>query len=480
MNEPTIEKITSELAERLIGKKFGKVFPFSKSKFAIDFRLSTGEYLYVSVEPNSPRVYLIKRKLKELNKSLIQQSFAAFLRKYIANAVVKKVTKLPDERVLQITLTAINEYGEAKVYQFIIQLTGQSSNLFLLDENSMILNPLRETVGDGQTINTKYSPPLKSKANKSNNLVLFPKGDAATLSEALDAHYKEQEEQDTFNQLVSNAKSSIQTKFKKNKRLYKNLQKDLDNHGKPKKWKRFGDLLLANVATAKRENNSIIVVDYFDENTPEIKIECDNNFSITEAAEKFFKKYAKARNAETEISNRLKLVEAEIDGLKKKKAELNLAVENKDLSFIKSFVIQKQIQVVNKISKKNNNSSVAREFVSSDGIDILVGKRSKDNDYLTFRVAKSLDTWLHAADYPGSHVVIRANKKEISPETLVEAAQLAAFYSKAKKEAKVAVHYTKKKFINKPKGAAPGLVSLSSFKTIVVEPKITVKKKDEQ
>jgi predicted ribosome quality control (RQC) complex YloA/Tae2 family protein len=102
-----------------------------------------------------------------------------------------------------------------------------------------------------------------------------------------------------------------------------------------------------------------------------------------------------------------------------------------------------------------------------------VGKKATDNDYLTFRVARSLDTWMHAADYPGSHVVIRnANRKEIPNRTLIEAAQLAAFYSTGRSQVKAAVHYTLKKFVNKPKRAAPGLVSLSSFKTILVEPKV--------
>jgi predicted ribosome quality control (RQC) complex YloA/Tae2 family protein len=88
-------------------------------------------------------------------------------------------------------------------------------------------------------------------------------------------------------------------------------------------------------------------------------------------------------------------------------------------------------------------------------------------------VAGSLDSWLHAADYPGSHVIIRnPNRKEIPQLTLLEAAQLAAFYSSGKTQPKAAVHYTQKKFVNKPKGAAPGLVRLASFKTILVEPAI--------
>jgi predicted ribosome quality control (RQC) complex YloA/Tae2 family protein len=91
-------------------------------------------------------------------------------------------------------------------------------------------------------------------------------------------------------------------------------------------------------------------------------------------------------------------------------------------------------------------------------------------------VAKSSDLWLHAADYPGSHVIVKnPGRGEIPQNTLLEAAQYAAFFSRAKEQPKVAVHYTQKKFVNKPKGASAGLVSLSSFKTILVEPKISPK-----
>ena len=120
-----------------------------------------------------------------------------------------------------------------------------------------------------------------------------------------------------------------------------------------------------------------------------------------------------------------------------------------------------------------DSKSKSRNFTSTEGFEILVGKGAKDNDHLTFRVAKSNDLWLHAADYPGSHVVVRSqNRQEIPPKTLLEAAQLAAFYSQAREESKVAVHYTLRKFVHKPKGAVAGLVNLASFKTILVEPKI--------
>ena len=113
-----------------------------------------------------------------------------------------------------------------------------------------------------------------------------------------------------------------------------------------------------------------------------------------------------------------------------------------------------------------------RRYLSSDGYEILVGRAAKDNDYLTFRVARPYDLWLHAADYPGSHVIVQNPKRqEVPHRTLIEAAQLAAKFSQAGSDAKVNVHHTQRKFVSRIKGAAPGLVRLSSFRTITVAPR---------
>lgn len=483
MNEPTLQKITAELSEHLTGQKFGKIFALAKLQIAIDFRLSNGNYLLVSVEPNSPRTYLITRKLKELEKlSKLQLSFVAFLRKRLAHSVLHSIEKLENERILKLNLLAQDDFGETTNYTLIVQLTGRSSNIFLLDYRDYILDSVRETFGYGQEIASKYAPPIReAKMQGDKTIESFSQGDFETLSAALDNFYLEKQRKQLFTAKVQSARSNVNKTLKKKKALLKNLNKDLVRHGEPEIWKRFGDLLLANVATAKRDGNKISVVDYFDENTPTIEIKADPQLSITEAAEKYFKKYTKARNAKEEISKRLKIAELEIEKQLAKQEKLERVIVQNDLETIESFIGKKKKQARPGKKGKRDNSTYYREFISSDGFDILVGKGSKDNDYLTFRIAKSLDTWMHAADYPGSHVVVRNpnRKEEIPHRTLVEAAQLAAFYSKAKRELKVGVHYTQKKFVNKPKGTVAGLVSLSSFKTLLVEPKISAQKKVE-
>ena len=127
-----------------------------------------------------------------------------------------------------------------------------------------------------------------------------------------------------------------------------------------------------------------------------------------------------------------------------------------------------------KLSQAATVSTLTLEsrYLSTDGLEILVGRAARDNDNLTFKVARPNDLWLHAADYPGSHVIVRnTTRKDIPHRTLIEAAQLAAYFSQANQDPKVDVHYTQRKFISKPKGVAPGLVRMSRFKNITVAPK---------
>jgi predicted ribosome quality control (RQC) complex YloA/Tae2 family protein len=465
VNELTLQNINAELSSKLKGRLFGKIFLLSKSTLAIDFRLP--EYLFISLEPNSPRIYLFKRKIKELERKSINPSgFVLLLRKKLSNATLQSLEKVENERILKFYFAVRNELGEIEKYTLVAQLTGRSANLILLDSKDFIIDSLRET-----EIATKYEVPVR-EAQPIRHDVPFPKGDLETLSEALDVYYQQLESDRLFTQQAKSAQQKVKKEIAKREKLITKLNEDLDNHGDADSWKRLGDLLLSNLANAVRIDDTVLVVDYFDDETPTIEIEVDRNLSLPAASEKFFKRYTKARNAKEELTKRLESIDIEIQKLKNEQAELESAILEKNLGTF----APKEIAVANSKKKEPETLKYARKFVSTEGYEILVGKAAKDNDFLTFRVAKSFDLWLHAADYTGSHVIVRnPNKGEIPNQTLIEAARFAAFYSQAREQPKVAVHYTQKKFVNKPKGAVAGLASLSSFKTILVEPKIPAK-----
>lgn len=475
MNSATIELVKDELTALVVGRRFGKVFQLSRNEIAVDLRLSDSRYLYVNYGPAEPRAHLISRRFRDLEKATGNPSpFALSLRKRVSGGEITNIRRRPDDRVLEFLITAEDELGNVLDYVLVAQLTGRSSNLFLTTE-SVILDRARDTAGNGQQIGENYLPPsrsdLSARQDRETPADKAAATDPAGPSSGLDAFYSSQAVERSFAAAASAAMGKVSAEIKKREKLIGRLQADLSAHGDADGWKHFGDLLLANVSTARREGNTIIVTDYFDESAPEISIEAEENLSISEAAEKYYRRYTKARNAASEIATRIETVSTELKALSATKSEIESAIEERDLTTLEAAVSGKAKAPSTPNRKAPTTNSAARSFVSSDGFEILVGKKAKDNDVLTFKLAKSLDTWMHAADYPGSHVVVRnPNRKEIPQKTLLEAAQLAAFYSQGKAQTKAAVHYTLKKFVNKPKGAAPGLVSLASFKTLLVVP----------
>lgn len=481
MNNLLLEKVCAEIRETLGDGRFGKIFVLSKRSLAIDFRSADGRFLFVSVDPASPRIYLIRRRVRDLEKaSANAPSLALVLRKKLSGSRIERIEKLADDRVLIFGLTGRDDFGANTRHRLVVQLTGKSSNVFLLDENDAILDRLRETSGAGQEIGSLYSPPTRppSTATQTASRNDVPEIGDRSLSEFLDEHFLNLESEREFAELAARARRKAADESKRLAKLLSALERDLETHGDADAWKMKGDLILANLADAVVVDGKLLVVDYFDESTPTIEIEIDENDSLTESAEKFFRRYAKARNAKKELSRRIEETRLRIAESAETASAIGTAVNDRDDAVLHEYVGGKSVAKHGRSGEKRRDSfSGARRFRSSDGYEILVGKASKDNDVLTFKVAKSLDTWLHAADYPGSHVIIRnQSRSEIPPKTLLEAAQLAAFYSHARQHPKAAVHYTLRKFVNKPKGAVAGLVSLASFKTILVEPGVNVEK----
>lgn len=466
MNDLTISAVRGQLEAELMGRTMGKIFQLSRTRIAVDFRPGGGRFLFICADPGSPRAYLVRRKLRELEKrSGTPLPFSLVLRKRLSGGVVTGVEKVEAERILKILFDVTDETGHTERLSLVIQLTGRSANLLLIDARGVIIDRLRETAGAGQETGTVYSPPARPALGTTDSGGPPPTGD---VSEQLDAFYLGREEAARLRSLAESARTKNRRESAKLRTLAGRLRSDLDNHGDAELWKKYGDLILANIADAVAVEGKLLVVDYFDDRTPVIEIPIDPDLSPTENAEAFFKRYTKARNARREIARRLAEIDLRLAGLEAESERIEAAIADGDAGFLSDFAGTGRSE---KREPKSAARPVNRGFVSSDGFEVLIGKGARENDQLTFKTARASDLWLHAADYPGSHVIVRnPNRAEIPNRTLIEAAKAAAFFSQGKSQPKAAVHYTLRKFVHKPKGAVPGLVSLSSFKTILVEP----------
>jgi predicted ribosome quality control (RQC) complex YloA/Tae2 family protein len=482
VNDQIIKSIVEELEPALVGRSMGKVFQLARLSLGIDFRTGDGRYLFLSVEPQpAPRMYLIAWRVRDLEKqSLPPTSFVMTLYKRLAGAKLLALTKDENDRIVRFSFAAETLAGEEQGYTLVAQLTGRAGNLLLLDEQAYVIDTLRPPRGEGQEIGDRYKPPPAPTGGHAPPASLpFERGTFATLSEAADDYYASLETERAFKALAASARARLKKEVTQRLKLRQHLENDLKNHGDAETHKRIGDLLLANIATAERRGSSVLVTDYYAEDAPRIELEIDEHATLQEEAARRFARYGKARRAAEEIARRLVEIENELEILEARQSELESIVEDQDAAALDNFFGEKKKEVLKSQGKRKAPEHVpgARRYKSSDGYEILVGRAARDNDHLTFRVARPYDLWLHAADYPGSHVIVlNPTRKEIPHRTIIEAAQLAASFSQARRDGKVDVHYTQRKFLSKPKGAAPGLVRMSSFRSITVEPREAIER----
>jgi predicted ribosome quality control (RQC) complex YloA/Tae2 family protein len=364
---------------------------------------------------------------------------------------VVEVEKEPADRIVRLRFASSS---------LLVQLTGRTAELFLLGEGDQIEAALRTRI---QGI---YQPPPVRELRITDDLPEV----TGSPSEAADAYFSALDHAREFESRANAAQSRLVKAVRQKEKLKSNLEKDLAGHGDPEEHKRIGDLLLANLSTAKRAGNKVTLTDYYADGAPSIEIEVDENISLQNEAEERFRQYGKAKRAREEIAERMVRIDREIAELNGQLEEILRISSEKDETALAPF---SPVQAPRKTQTKQQPSIPGvRRYRSTDGYEILVGRASRDNDNLTFKIAQPNDLWLHAGDYPGSHVVVRnPTRKEIPHRTIIEAAQLAGRFSQASEDSKVVVHYTPRKFLSKPKGAASGLVRLSRFRSITVEPK---------
>src|SRR5258705_1077700 len=160
MHQQLIQEIVEETRRKLTGRYLGKIYQLAPLSFALDFGLKEGQYLFVSVDPASPRFYLIERRGKDLDKQATNLSrVGQLIRARIGGGELISLTKDPADRIVRMTFRVEDELGEAREPRIVIQLTGRAANLFLLDQLDQITDALRPPKGIGQQPGEPYQPP---------------------------------------------------------------------------------------------------------------------------------------------------------------------------------------------------------------------------------------------------------------------------------------------------------------------------------
>ncbi|AKC65927.1 MULTISPECIES: Rqc2 family fibronectin-binding protein [Bacillus] len=291
-----------------------------------------------------------------------------------------------------------------------------------------------------------------------------------SLSELLDRFYFGKAERDRVKQQAADLERFVANEKKKNENKLKKLTRTLEESQNAHKYQLYGELLTANIYAIKKGDKEATVINYYDEEGGEITIPLKTNKTPSENAQAYFTKYQKAKNAVEAVNEQIERTHEEIVYFDELIQQLSSA-SPKDLEEIREELVEgKYLRPKQKRNaKKKKPSAIQLEaYESSQGVPILVGKNNKQNEYLTTKAAARDEIWLHTKDIPGSHVVIR--HKAPDEQTLLEAAQIAAYFSKAKESSSVPVDYTKIRHVKKPNGAKPGFVTYDQQQTLFVTP----------
>lgn len=242
--------------------------------------------------------------------------------------------------------------------------------------------------------------------------------------------------------------------------------------------RKYGDLLMANLYNIKKQATKIQVQDFYNESVENVTIDLDPLITPIENVQAYYNKYAKLKRGYEILVDQLNQCIDEINYLEGILVSLNNATSYIEFDEIRQeLIVQGYLKESNKKRMKTIEKSEPHKVITPDGIVILVGKNNRQNDYVTFKLAGPDDIWFHTKNIPGSHVVLRSGKQQVSESDLLDAAQLAAYFSKARNSSSVPVDYTRRRFVKKPTGSKPGFVIYTNQNTISVTPDETLIKK---
>lgn len=295
------------------------------------------------------------------------------------------------------------------------------------------------------------------------NVQHFPSANAL-----LDAFYAESARSGT-KQRAGELVKTLSSAYSRVSRRLETRKKELSECANREDLRVCGDLINANIYQLERGMTKCVLTDFYTGEPREIAL--DARLTPAQNAQKYYTEYRKLDTAEKKLTelirgdnDELAYLDSVLDSVSRTENDSELAEIRRELRE------QGYIKGDGRAPDKREKQSEPLRYRSSEGFEVQVGKNNRQNDLLTFKTSKATDIWLHVKDIPGSHVIIRTDGKSPSEQTLIEAAQIAAYHSKARDGSGVPVDYVPVKFVKKPAGAKPGMVIFTNNRTLYVTP----------
>ena len=312
--------------------------------------------------------------------------------------------------------------------------------------------------------------------------------EAESFQSLLDMYYTVRDRKDAMRQKSQAVRKTVQNLCTRLTRKIAIQEKELEATYDRERLRQLGDILTANIHRIIKGQTKVQCEDFYDENMALIEIPISPILSPQQNAAKFYKDYTRMKNAEKELTKQLELGETELHYLKSVLEELGRAQTDAELEEIK-----RELQEGGYLRAESGRKKVKQaklqpmRFESTDGYPIYVGRNNRQNDELTFKLARKDDIWCHASKVHGSHVIISCGGTTPPDDTITQAAQLAAYYSETCGGQNIPVDVTPVKQVKKIPNGKPGMVIYHTYRTVIANPYATIvvdelnaEKKDEK
>ena len=293
---------------------------------------------------------------------------------------------------------------------------------------------------------------------------------AASFGQLMDMYYTVRDRSDAMRQKSQSVRKTVQNLCTRITRKLAIQEKELAATFDRERLRQLGDIVTANIHRIVKGQTSISCEDFYDENMAVIDIPISPILSPQQNAAKFYKDYAKLKNAEKELTRQMELGEQELHYLKSVLEELNRAETDAELEEIKQELQAGGYLRPDGKKKQKQAKLKPMAFTSTDGYQIYVGRNNRQNDELTFKAARKDDIWCHASKVHGSHVIISCAGVTPPDDTITQACQLAAYYAETTAGRNIPVDVTPVKQVKKVPGAKPDMVIYHTYRTVIVNP----------
>ncbi len=511
--------------------KINRITQPSNHEFLIQCFAGKKKNLYISTHPVFSR---IQWTLDKPSTNLDSTHMLTLMRKHLEGGIITKIEQYSTDRVIDIHIEHRDDMGVIRPYKLVVELLGKYANVIIVNEDNVIVDALKrispfENESRAIVAGSKYEYPpqfdkksidslgeydssealrnqfngispllekelllrLKSESpndilkelKESQTLYVYPNAfhiielkhlndpfKTYPVMEGLDAFFYEIQHNDRIKSHTGDLLKILKRELKRSKIKLPKLMEDYDSASDSESLRENGDLLFAFANDLRSGNTSITLKDFEGKDTT---IELDPRFGGKDNAKRYFKRYQKAKTSLKYLEEQMIKTETRIEYLEALIIQTQQAGVD-DATEIQEELIQQGIINPKRFKQKHSKAPKKKKKPNvtiinyDDETTIFVGKNNLQNDYVTFKLGRKDDMWFHAAYDFGAHVLIQT--PELDEPKIRLCAHLAAYYSKSRLGSSVEVHYTQIRNIKKVPGGQLGLVSISSHKSIFIDP----------